>query len=145
MKLFHLLGCTLIAASLALISTASPTVLAQDTTIVGVGSNVALEEIVVTGRKREENLIDVPVAISVWTAESLQEQGIITQQDLFDATVSLTFDSGSERTGVQPGIRGVQSDLPAGNRQKVSSFIDGQPMQGSQGNLQFQGRCCPSR
>jgi outer membrane receptor protein involved in Fe transport len=33
----------------------------------------------------------------------------------------------------------VQSDLPAGNRQKVSSFIDGQPMQGSQGNLQFQG------
>ena len=139
MSLFCYLRSTSIAASLVLISTSSPPALAQDDSGATIDSS-ALEEIVVTGRKREESLIDVPVAISVWTADSLAEQGIVTQQDLFDATVSLTMDTGgAERTGVQPGIRGVQSELPAANRQMVSSFIDGQPMQGGTGNLQFQG------
>ena len=140
MKLTHLLRSTPVAASLALISLSSPPVLAQESTTARMGPNAALEEIVVTGRKREENLIDIPVAISVWTSDSLAEQGIITQQDLFDATVGISFNNGGqERTFGTPAVRGVQSGLAQSIFQKVNSFIDGQPMLGNTGSLQFFG------
>jgi iron complex outermembrane recepter protein len=85
-------------------------------------------------------LIDVPVSISVWSAESLQDQGIITQDELFGATVGIDYSNfGGGRGGNNPGVRGVQSDLRAANQQKVASFVDGMPMQGNQGNLQFSG------
>ena len=43
----------------------SPGLYAQDT----------LEEIVVTARKRQENLSEIPLAISVYSAEDIQESG----------------------------------------------------------------------
>ena len=78
--------------------------------------------------------------ISVFNATELAERGILTQQDLFDATPSLTFDINTDgRQGVNPGVRGVQSDLIATNQQKVNNFVDGLPMLGSSGVLQFDG------
>ena len=122
-----------IIGGLAFLSFSTQTVIAQQ------GAN-ALEEIVVTGRKREENLIDVPVSISVWNSAALEEQGIVRQDDLFNATVGLDYVNwAGNRNQNNPGVRGVQSDLRATNQQKVSSFIDGTPMQGNQGSLQFSG------
>lgn len=40
-------------------------------------ASAALEEIVVTARKREESLQDVPISISAVTGEKLQKQGIV--------------------------------------------------------------------
>jgi iron complex outermembrane receptor protein len=106
----------------------------------GSDATVGLEEIVVTGRKREENLIDVPVSISVWSAEGLADQGIMNQETLFEATVGLDFSNyNGQRSQNNPGIRGVQSQLRAANQQKVTSFIDGMPTSGNQGTLNFSG------
>ena len=44
----------------------------------------ALEEIVVTARKREENLQDVPVSISVISDSLIDEAGIIEPRDFFE-------------------------------------------------------------
>jgi len=99
-----------------------------------------VEEIVVHGRKREESVLEVPVSISVFNAAELAARGIDSQQDLFDATPSLTFDINTDgRQGVNPGVRGVQSSLIATNQQKVNNFIDGLPLIGSSGVLQFDG------
>jgi len=99
-----------------------------------------LAEIVVTARKRSERLIEVPISISVFGGQELQDRGILSQGDLFEATPGLTFDINTDgRQGVNPGVRGVQSELIATNQQKVNSFIDGLPMLGSTGVLQFDG------
>jgi iron complex outermembrane receptor protein len=99
-----------------------------------------LEEIVVTARKREENVVDVPVSITVFGASEIAARGIRSQQELFDATPNLTFDVNTDgRQGTNPGIRGVQSALIATNQQKVNNFVDGMPMLGSSGTLQFDG------
>ena len=111
-----------------------PTVSAQ------IEQNVELEEIVVSGRKRDESLIDVPVSISVWSQDSLIDQGIINQQDMFDATPGLSFDTATgDRNSSQPAVRGVQSNEIATTQQKVNSFIDGLPMLGQVGSLTFSG------
>ena len=122
-----------ILGSFAFLLVSTPAVIAQE------GAN-ALEEIVVTGRKREENLIDVPISISVWSGLALEEQGIDSQDELFASTVGLDYNNFNGGRGAgAPGIRGVQSDLRAANQQKVNSFIDGIPMQGRTGSLQFAG------
>lgn len=130
MKLFK---TTICAASIALLPLSVSTVMAQD-------GATSLEEIVVTGRKREESLIEVPVAISTLNANDLAERGILSQQALFDAIPSLTYDvNNAGRSGANPGVRGVQSELIASNQQRVNSFIDGIPMAGNSGTLQFSG------
>jgi len=117
------------------LAVAQPAVTESDT---DVDNLEVLEEVVVTGRKREESLKDVPVAISVWSAKSLKEQMIITQRELFDATPGLTYDTFTgDRNSSQPGIRGVQSNEIATTQQKVNSFIDGLPLLGQAGSLSF--------
>jgi len=99
-----------------------------------------LEEITVTGRKREENLVDVPVSISVVSKDVLTEQGIVNMQDLYDAVPGITYDVGiGDRNSSQPAVRGIQASTIATTLQKVNSFIDGIPMLGQIGSLTFNG------
>jgi len=128
---------TILAAALLSAAFSAQPVLAQSDAQEG---EDALQEIVVTARKRSENLIEIPISISVFNAQELADRGILTQADLFEATPGLTFDINTDgRQGVNPGVRGVQSELIATNQQKVNSFIDGLPMLGSTGTLQFDG------
>ncbi len=100
----------------------------------------SLEEITVTGRKREESLIEVPVSISVLDAGLIENAGVWNQQELFDLTPGLTFDTATgDRNSSQPAVRGIQSNEIATTQQKVNSFIDGIPMLGQVGSLTFQG------
>ncbi len=105
-----------------------------------VGAQEGLEEIVVTGRKVEETLLDVPVAITVWTASALEDAGIFDTQDLFDATPGLTLDTvNGDRNSSNPGIRGVQASEVNTVLQKVNSFIDGTPILGQANSISFNG------
>ena len=99
----------------------------------------ALEEIVVTARKREENLQDVPVSISVLTGDLIQEAGILNQYDLYELTPGISYDQAHDRQGVRASVRGVQSNAQNPIRAKVTSFIDGIPVLGQTGSLQFSG------
>jgi|MEHZ01.5.fsa_nt_MEHZ011451974.1_67 iron complex outermembrane receptor protein len=120
-----------LGAALTLIVPVS--VLAQD----GAGT---IEEVLVTGRKREESLTDVPISISVFNSTLLAEQGINSEDDLFAATPGLDYSNyHGSRQANNPGVRGVASDLRASNQQKVTSFVDGMPILGNSGTLQFSG------
>jgi outer membrane receptor protein involved in Fe transport len=96
-----------------------------------------LEEITVTARKREESLTEIPVSISVLGESLIKDAGILTQQDLFDLTPGIHYDEAVDRNSGLPSVRGVQSNEIATNRTKVSAFIDGMPVLGSQGNFNF--------
>jgi len=87
----------------------------------------ALEEIVVTARKREENLQTAPVSVAAFTAAALQRQGIDTLVDLGSHVPNLSMISGQGGgTQTQVSIRGVgQSDFILTSDQSVGVYVDG--------------------
>ena len=85
--------------------------------------NLRLEEVVVTARKREESLQDVPMSITAFTAESIEAKGIESVYDLARLTPNLSFNQSYGR-GVldRPVIRGQSNLLGA---RTVSFVVDG--------------------
>ncbi|MBT8078865.1 MAG: TonB-dependent receptor [Gammaproteobacteria bacterium] len=65
--------------------TAAPEAMAQD--------ELALEEIIVTARKRTETLQDVPISVQAFGAQQIQRQGIKTLEDYARLIPSLTYSS----------------------------------------------------
>jgi len=55
----------------------------------GQGAGLVLEEIVVTARKREENLQEVPVSITVIGANLIREAGSLNPRDIFEMAPGL--------------------------------------------------------
>ena len=112
--------------------------LAQDSEVSDQGQQ--LEEIVVTARKREESLQDIPVTISVIGADVLEEAAVNDLYDLFGLVAGVDFeDPNGDRNGANPAIRGVQA---GGNgagitNRRANSFIDGLPLTGQQGTIRF--------
>ncbi|WP_159241389.1 TonB-dependent receptor, partial [Zhongshania aliphaticivorans] len=54
-------------------------------------NNRLLEEVVVTARKREENIQDIPIAIAAFSAEKLDAAGVESAQGLTKITPGLVF------------------------------------------------------
>jgi iron complex outermembrane receptor protein len=87
------------------------------------------EEIFVTARRREESLQDTPIAISAFSAETLQERQIVHTQDLERITPSLQFKPAGQLSGNTAAsvvfIRGVgQLDPTAAVDPGVGIYID---------------------
>src|ERR1700677_1613947 len=61
-------------------------------------SDSTLEEVIVTARKRAENLQDVPISIDVYTSKDLQNLGISQFEDYATMTPSLSFVSAGPGT-----------------------------------------------
>jgi iron complex outermembrane recepter protein len=76
MKLSRLMALALASSSLV----ASSAALAQTRTVEG--DSAEPNDILVTARKREERLSDVPIAISAFTGNQLQERGVSNMFDL---------------------------------------------------------------
>ena len=99
-----------------------------------------LEEVTVTARKRTESIQDVPISISVMSAEDMEKKGILGPKELFNTTPGLHLnDFTGMRKDSRVGIRGVEAADSTVTRQKVSSFIDGVPISGQAGNLSMAG------
>lgn len=87
-------------------------------------------EIVVTARKREETLTDVPLTITAITEDQLDKANVDDVSDLAQQTPGLSFRQGFGRTGAgqggdassRPSIRGMSNILGAPN---ASFFVDG--------------------
>lgn len=88
----------------------------------------SLVEIVVTARKREENLYTTPVAVTALTESSLQKLGIDSVADIGNhvANFSIISGQGGGTSQTQISIRGVgQSDFILTTDQSVGVYIDG--------------------
>ena len=84
-----------------MVAAASQTVIAQNQ-----GSGFALEEVIVTAQKRQENLQDIPVSAQALGAEDMRILGVDSVADLIFTAPSLNSGgfSGSQQ---QLGIRGI--------------------------------------
>src|ERR1700674_367437 len=80
-----------VAVAAALASVAAPRAPALDAAAAAdVSSGGALQEVVVTARKREENLQDVPISINVFTTKDLQHLAINSIDDYAQKVPSIS-------------------------------------------------------
>src|SRR5207248_7977947 len=84
------------------------------------------QEIVVTARRRNELLLNVPVAVTAYTAEQLDRKGALDITDLAKTAPDVTLKaSRGTNTTLTAFIRGVgQQDPVAGFEQGVGLYLD---------------------
>ena len=95
-----------------------------------------LEEVVVTARRREESLQDLPLSVAAITADTMQAQGIIALEDITEHIPNLVLAT-QDRRGIQAlYIRGIGSGstnnlVPVG----AGLYIDGHYMPNTLGQM----------
>lgn len=94
----------------------------------GVGG---VEEIVVTARKREESLQDVPVAVSAFSAAEITARRIESLADVAALTPGFNIDNFGSGGFTAPVIRGLSQTRLSNPEQNVSTFLDGVYLQRS--------------
>lgn len=90
------------------------------------GQQDAIEEIVVTARKRAESIQEVPLSVTPFTADDLEQRGFTGLDDIAAATPGFTFEPFA--TGGAHGnavIRGLAQQFTTSRIQNVSFFLDG--------------------
>ena len=85
----------------------------------------AIQDIVVTARRREESLQNAPVTVTAFTGAELQARGINDFRALAQATPGVNFDS-FPRSAPRPFFRGIGStNQGAGADPSSVAFLDG--------------------
>jgi len=89
-----------------------------------------IAEIVVTAQKRAENVQDVPIAISAFTAEALSERAVTSVASLSNISPNVTLDAGTPFSGssavLSAYIRGIGANDFAFNIDPgVGIYLDG--------------------
>ena len=110
-------------ALLVVMSGSSGAHAADETSSVARGGGL-VDEIVVSARRREERLQDVPASVASLSAESLEARGVNTTIQLTQVTPGLFM--GFTGVFAQPVIRGIgSSSATAGDESNVATYIDG--------------------
>lgn len=112
--------------------------LAQDGGEDAASSGSRGDVITVTARRREETLLDAPVAVSAFSADDINALGLNSVDDVARFTPGLSFSAAFGRSTERPVIRG-QSNVLAGVQFGVESgtayFVDGIYFPGSISSL----------
>lgn len=103
-----------VAVSASLLTTAMPSL-----------AETVLEEMTITAQKREQNLQDVPIAVSAFSGDTVKALGAQSVNDLgmFSAGVET---NASATTQAKYSIRGIgTSDFSAGSDPSIGIYVDG--------------------
>jgi iron complex outermembrane receptor protein len=84
---------------------------------------ISLEEIIVTGTRRDTNLIETPVAVQVFTETQIDNAGITRPQDYLNLTPNVTFIQANHAGEAFVNIRGQTSVRQS--ESAVAVVIDG--------------------
>ena len=96
----------------------------------------AIDDIIVTARRREESLQDVPIAVTAFTAETLEDRQIESLVDVARYTPGVQMQQAFGRDGDRPIIRGASNILVSDG--KVGIFLDGIPWFGDFSTLDLE-------
>jgi len=89
----------------------------------------ALQEIVVSARRRSERLLDVPVAVTAVTPEEIRQYDLTSVANIRIVAPQISLDRGFTGSGTSISMRGVSSSsLDAGVEQSVLLVFDGMAM-----------------
>jgi len=98
-------------------------------TLVQAQTTTGLEEIVVTAQRREQNLQEVPISVSAFSAEQMDKQNIrgATEYLALTPNVSFTEDAQAGSRGISVAIRGVNNLVSGENAviNSVGNYLDG--------------------
>ncbi len=112
----------IVSLGLALTLTGFPTAYSADD-----DQESYIEEVIVTAEKREENLLDVPVTMTAFSNQMIEELGMTNQDDLEQMVPGLQFQDEGTQTGQGTTIRGIGTRL-AGETVSdlaVATYVDG--------------------
>ncbi len=96
--------------------------------IIAPSAMAQIEEIVVTAQQREQNLQDVPIAISAFTSEAVEKNMFRDVTDYVMKTPNASFTSAGARSRRDISIRGVTNFVGQNNAIRTSTFgfyVDG--------------------
>jgi iron complex outermembrane receptor protein len=106
-------------APLAAVLLSTPSYAQEETS-----DSAGIEEIIVTAQRREENLQDVPISVSAFTAEQMAARGTNDISRLEGQVPGFTF--GRSGSDARPAIRGVRTENVGVNGDTtIGFFIDG--------------------
>jgi iron complex outermembrane receptor protein len=99
----------------------------QDSATAKSGARSTLEEIIVTAQRREQSLQDVPISVSVITAEDITRNRIDDVGDYLSITPNVSFTAAGTRDEHEIAIRGVANNIGGIDRldQALGLFVDG--------------------
>ena len=113
----------LTVTALALVTLSGTEAAAQEEA--GVQNDEArLDVMTVTAQKREQNVQEVPISVSAYSGEFLEDSGAQTLQDIALYSPNFLLPSSSQLTIARIQIRGVGSVGNAGIEPSVGVFID---------------------
>ncbi|RYD60864.1 MAG: ligand-gated channel, partial [Sphingomonadales bacterium] len=85
-----------------------------------------LEDIVVTARKRVESAQNVPVSVTAFTPQQIQQTDLTSLEKISAVTPSFTIARSTTGSGAQISLRGIGSDARSiGLEQSVAVIVDG--------------------
>ncbi len=118
------------SASMLLVLTYAPTVMAQTQAAATASESYGLEEVVVTARKRSEKLQDVPESVTAVTSATIDQRNLTTLNDIVRLTPSLAITNYSAER-IDPNqqsltLRGVNG-LATASGNGTGIFINGAP------------------
>ena len=97
---------------------------------------VALEEVVVTGQKREEAAMDAALAIDTFTMQDVENTGALDLGDIDNYIPG--FEMGEGITQVSPSIRGISSsNISSGGDSSVATSFNGVPVHRAANTIPF--------
>lgn len=115
-------------SALAMIALVSPVAATAETAAKPAASEAkGFEEVVVTARRRDENLESVPIAVSAISAEQLSERQVRTDSDLQMTVPGLTIRQTQGNNSLTYAIRGQSADTFSGSPSAVVAYIDEVP------------------
>lgn len=97
-----------------------------------------LEEIMVSARRREESLTDVPVAVSAFTEAVIQEAAILELRNIAENTAGVVYNErDGDRSQAYIGVRGFKQFVASATGQRASTFLNSMPVAGNQAAVQL--------
>jgi iron complex outermembrane recepter protein len=108
---------------------------AADTADAAAAATESLDTITVTARKRDESLATVPISVTVFTAQALENYNIQSFTDYATKTPNVSFSYGGGPTGISDArtvaIRGITGQNLYGTSGATGFYIDDTPVPGS--------------
>jgi iron complex outermembrane receptor protein len=86
------------------------------------------EPIVVTARRREENLADVPISITALSSDELVSRAVVTDADLQRTVPGLTIRQTQGNNSLTYSLRGQSADIFSGSPSAVVTYFNEVPM-----------------
>jgi iron complex outermembrane recepter protein len=113
----------------------SPPALAQQPAQPATTNENETETVIVTARKRDESLAQVPTSITAFTAETLKDYNVQSFNDYATKTPNLSFTYGGGPTGIADArtvaVRGITGQNLFGTAGATGFYIDDTPIPGS--------------